>query len=479
VSESYTDETTLDLKDLLKTVKKRRGLILSIFCIAMILALIISLIMPKVYQAETTLRIKQSKGLGDSLLASMPMGNPMVTKQQMSTYAEIMKSRTVLEAVIRKVYADAPEEKKPKYQDLLKRITTTPVRDTEILQIAVEATDPAEAKLIANTLVDTFIDRVTKLVRSEQEMVRKFIGGRLQQAKKELDKSETTLETYKREQQIAAPDEETKALVERMSGILKLAAENQVELSTAQARLENIKLQISREKVGFIAENQLITQFKGKLAEQEVQLAGLLEQYTESYPEVKALRAAIATTRAGLNSEIARVVNAEASSLNPVHQNLLQGKIQTEAELAAGTAQKTAIDRIIDADERTLATLPAKEQGLTRVMREATLTQEIYVMLAKRYEEAKISEVMQPRDVQVIDRAIALDKPIKPKKALNMMIAAFLGLFAGTGLALALEYINKTVNSADDVRDYLNLPILGTIPDFGGAEETKTGKWRK
>jgi polysaccharide chain length determinant protein (PEP-CTERM system associated) len=445
----------------------------------MILALIISLIMPKVYQAETTLRIKQSKGLGDSLLASMPMGNPMVTKQQMSTYAEIMKSRTVLEAVIRKVYADAPEEKKPKYQDLLKRITTTPVRDTEILQIAVEATDPAEAKLIANTLVDTFIDRVTKLVRSEQEMVRKFIGGRLQQAKKELDKAETTLETYKREQKIAAPDEETKALVERMSGILKLAAENQVELSTAQARLENIKLQISREKVGFIAENQLITQFKGKLAEQEVQLAGLLEQYTESYPEVKALRAAIATTRAGLNSEIARVVNAEASSLNPVHQNLLQGKIQTEAELAAGTAQKTAIDLIIDADERTLATLPAKEQGLTRVMREATLTQEIYVMLAKRYEEAKISEVMQPRDVQVIDRAIALDKPIKPKKALNMMIAAFLGLFAGTGLALALEYINKTVNSADDVRDYLNLPILGTIPDFGGAEKTKTGKWRK
>ncbi|MGD9154863.1 MAG: Wzz/FepE/Etk N-terminal domain-containing protein [Bacillota bacterium] len=479
MSESYTDETTLDLKDLLKTVKKRRGLILSIFCIAMILALIISLIMPKVYQAETTLRIKQSKGLGDSLLASMPMGNPMVTKQQMSTYAEIMKSRTVLEAVIRKVYADAPEEKKPKYQDLLKRITTTPVRDTEILQIAVEATDPAEAKLIANTLVDTFIDRVTKLVRSEQEMVRKFIGGRLQQAKKELDKAETTLETYKREQKIAAPDEETKALVERMSGILKLAAENQVELSTAQARLENIKLQISREKVGFIAENQLITQFKGKLAEQEVQLAGLLEQYTESYPEVKALRAAIATTRAGLNSEIARVVNAEASSLNPVHQNLLQGKIQTEAELAAGTAQKTAIDLIIDADERTLATLPAKEQGLTRVMREATLTQEIYVMLAKRYEEAKISEVMQPRDVQVIDRAIALDKPIKPKKALNMMIAAFLGLFAGTGLALALEYINKTVNSADDVRDYLNLPILGTIPDFGGAEKTKTGKWRK
>jgi succinoglycan biosynthesis transport protein ExoP len=331
--------------------------------------------------------------------------------------------------------------------------------------------------LIADTLVATFMDRVSDLVCSEQKMVRKFIGDRLRDAKAELGKAETLLEVYKREQQIVAPDDETKALVDRMSNIQKLAAENQVELSTAQARLENVKLQISREKVGFIAENKLIEQFKSKLAEQEVQLASLLQQYTENYPEVKALRAGIAETKTRLNAEIAMVVNAEASSLNPIHQNLLQSQIQTEAELAAAQAQKTALDRIIGDDERLMTTLPAKEGGLVRVMREATLAQEIYIMLAKRYEEAKISEVMQPRDAQVIDRALAQDRPIKPKKRLNVMIAAFLGLFAGTGLAFALEYLNKTVNTADEVRDYLDLPVLGTIPDFGGDDAPSARKW--
>jgi len=80
---------------------------------------------------------------------------------------------------------------------------------------------------------------------------------------------------------------------------------------------------------------------------------------------------------------------------------------------------------------------------------------------------------MQPTDVQVVDAAVAPDKPIKPNKRLNVMIAAFLGLFAGTGLAFVLEYINKTILNTEDVEYYLGLPVLGTIPDFGIEEEEK------
>ncbi|MCP6658170.1 hypothetical protein NL521_30000, partial [Klebsiella pneumoniae] len=66
-------------------------------------------------------------------------------------------------------------------------------------------------------------------------------------------------------------------------------------------------------------------------------------------------------------------------------------------------------------------------------------------MLAKRYEEARISEVMEPTDVQIIDEAIFPDEPIKPKKLLNTVIAAILGIFVGVGLAFLSEYMNKTI----------------------------------
>jgi succinoglycan biosynthesis transport protein ExoP len=476
------EETTIDLKDIIKTIKKRRGMIIKIFLGMVALAVIISFLIPPTYEAETNLRIKQPKGLANSLLGDLPMGNSGATKQLMSTYAEILKSRTVVQAVIDKVYANETDEKKiPAYDQMLNRITTQPVKDTEILKIKVTAKSPEEAELVANMLVDTFNERMTYLVRSEQTTIREFIGERLKESKKELEQAETVLEKYKREQKIVAPEEETKAMVDKFAAIDKLAAENTVAMASAQARLGTAQQQLNKEKPGFVADSPLIQQYKLKLAELEVKLVSLSSNYTEKHPEIMATRAAITETNGRLTGEISRVINADAPSMNPIHQGLVQSQIESEAEISARTAQSQAIKGIISSSEQELNKLPAKEQGLAKVMRDAAVNQEIYIMLAKRHEEARISEVMQPTDVQIIDVAIAPEKPISPKKALNVVITAILGIFVGTGLAFLLEYMNKTVRSTDDVQQYLDLPVLGSIPDFNSKVTIgkEAGMWSK
>lgn len=458
------DENTLDLREILKIVKKRRKFIARIFLGFVGIAIIISFLIPPTYEAETTLRVKQSKGLANSLLGDLGSMNPMGTKQVMSTYAEILKSRTVVQSVIDQTQQD--KEEIPEYEDFIKTITTQPVKDTEILNIKVQAKTPEEAQLIANTLVNTFIDRMIALVRGEQSKVKEFIGERLQESKKELEIAENALQKYKQNQKIAAPTEETKALIEKLAAIDKLSAENQIAAETAKAKLNSSQSQLAGQKPGFIAENPVIQQYKLKLAELEVNLVSLTQNYTDKHPQVIATKAAIAESRSKLNAEIAKVVNADAPSANPIHQSLLQAKLQAEAELAVSTAQQQALRKLIAQGEEQISLLPAREQGLVKVMRDASVSQEIYVMLAKRYEEARISEVMEPTDVQIIDTAIAPEKPIKPKKLLNTVIAAILGLFTGVGLAFALEYLNKTVRTSEDVQHYLDLPVLGSIPAF-------------
>ncbi len=473
------EETTIDLKDIIKTIKKRRKLIASIFGTAVILAVIISLLIPPTYEAETNLRIKQPKGLASSLLGDLPMGNSGATKQLMSTYAEILKSRTVVQAVI-----DATQSEKqvmPSYEQMLARITTQPVKDTEILKVKVKAPSPAEAQQVTNLLVDTFNDRMTYLVRSEQTSIREFIGERLQTAKQELEQAETLLGNYKRAQKMVAPDVETKAMIDKFATIDKLAAENKVAMASAQARLSTAVQQLSLEKPGFVADSPLIQQHKGKLAELEVKLVSLAGNYTDKHPEIIATRAAITETQARLRQEITAVISANAPSMNPIHQGLVQSQIQSEAEIAARGAQQQAIQGILSKGQQELSTLPAKEQGLAKVMRDAAVNQEIYIMLAKRHEEARISEVMQPTDVQVIDVAIAPVKPISPKKTLNVVIAAILGLFIGLAIAFVLEYMNKTVRTAEDVQHYLDLPVLGSIPDFDSKTtiDNKPSLWAR
>lgn len=473
------EETTIDLKDILKTIKKRRKMIANIFFGVIFLAIIVSLLIPPTYEAETNLRIKQPKGLANSLLGDLPMGNSGATKQLMSTYAEILKSRTVVQVVIDATQSE--KEQVPTYEQMLARITTQPVKDTEILKVKVKASSPQEAQLVTNLLVDTFSDRMTYLVRSEQTTIREFIGERLKESKKELEQAETLLGNYKREQKIVAPDAETKAMVDKFSTIDKLAAENTVAAASAEARLGTARKQLSMEKPGFVADSPLIQQYKAKLAELEVKLVSLAANYTDKHPEIITTRAAIVETNARLSREISLVISANAPSMNPIHQGLVQSQIQSEAEIAARSAQKQAIQSIINTSQQELSKLPAKEQGLAKVMRDAAVNQEIYIMLAKRHEEARISEVMQPTDVQVIDVAIEPDKPISPKKTLNVAIAAILGLFIGLAIAFILEYMNKTVRTAEDVQHYLDLPVLGNIPDFDSKTtlEGKTSIWTK
>ncbi|MDR3560090.1 MAG: GumC family protein [Negativicutes bacterium] len=473
------DEKTIDLKEFIKVVKKRQKIIKNVFMAIVLTVAIISFIIPSTYEAETTLRIKQPKGLGDSLLADLPMGSPMMTKQQMATYAEILKSRTVVQAVID--ITQINKEEPPEYEDMLKRITTQQVKDTEILKVTVKAKSPAEAQYVANTLVETFLSRMTNLVRSEQTVVREFIGDRLQESKRELERAEAALEQYKREQKIVAPEEETKAMVDRLASINGMVADNAVGLASSQAKLSSVQDQIGRQNPGFIADSPLIQQYKGKLAELEVELVGLKQNYTDKHPRVMATRAAIAETKNKLNTEIARVISAEAPSMNPIHLGLLQAKIQSEAEIAAAVAQRSAIDKILAQGEQELFKLPSKEQGLARVMRDTLTAQDIYSMLSKRYEEARISEVMQPTDVQVIDVAVTPEKPVSPRKLLNVVIAAILGLFAGTSLAFIQEYLNRTVRNTEDVKRYLDLPVLGSIPEYeqNGKMIKNIGLWQK
>lgn len=455
-------------------LKKRRVIIYYIVFTVLAVVQLFNFLVPPVFEAETTLRIKQPKGLLSSSLLSDVTGSTINTKQIMSTYAEILKSRTVVRSLIEKVQLTHTEVST--YEDMVKHITTLPVKDTEILKVKVTANSPTEAQLMANTLVELFIDRLTYLVRSEQSTVKTFIGNRVIESQQELERTEKTLEQYKRDQKILTPSDETKSMVDRMAYMNKLSAENAVALAVSQAKLANSEQQLNKEPPGVVADSPLIQQYKGKLADLEVELVAISQNFGYKHPKYLTTQAAIDETRQNLNKEIARVINAEAPSMNLVHQSLLQAKMQNEAEVAAASAQQEAIKRVTTVSEQELQKLPAKEQGISRLMRDVTVAQEIYIMLAKRYEEARISEVMQPTDVQIIDAATATVLPVAPRKVLNLFLGGIIGLFLGICLALYLDYSNRVIRNSVEATEYLQLPVLGIIPDYDWTSQVQTNK---
>ena len=61
---------------------------------------------------------------------------------------------------------------------------------------------------------------------------------------------------------------------------------------------------------------------------------------------------------------------------------------------------------------------------------------------------------------------IVPSSPIKPKKQLNIAIAAFIGIMVGLGIVFLIEYLDNTIKTPEDVQKHVGIPVIGTIPLF-------------
>lgn len=85
--------------------------------------------------------------------------------------------------------------------------------------------------------------------------------------------------------------------------------------------------------------------------------------------------------------------------------------------------------------------------------------------MAQEFSKAVI-EIKKVDSVSIVDTAVIPDKPIKPKKTLNVLIAFVVGLMASVGLVFLLEYMDNTIKTSSDVEKLLGIPVLGIIPNY-------------
>ncbi len=136
----------------------RRWAWLIILCpfVAGLSAGLISLELPKVYEAKVALLVRPAQPLsGDPSVAAL------TADQILRTYARWMTEPPILQKVI----ADQNLQTDP--VALSRQITVTPEPNTTILDVAVRDTDSARAMNTANTLVNDFIAQVKETQQTE------------------------------------------------------------------------------------------------------------------------------------------------------------------------------------------------------------------------------------------------------------------------------------------------------------------------
>lgn len=144
----------IDLKELFEFIKGKIGLLLIITVSVCLVGCIYGLFIQKpMYKSDTTVILAGS----DSSSASITQGELALSKSLVDTYAEIVKSRRVLDQVIEELGLDTT------FSALSNQITVTAVNNTEIIKITVDDKDAKKARNVANVTAKYFTKEVVEL----------------------------------------------------------------------------------------------------------------------------------------------------------------------------------------------------------------------------------------------------------------------------------------------------------------------------
>ena len=441
------NDSTIDLRKLFSVMGEQKKIIIPIIVICTVIAIIIAFVLPKTYQSNTLVRIKSSNNSAISGMAAMAAGFGIDVGGSSSAspenYMELMKSREVLEPIMAQL--DMPEEDKERLTTeafTKKYLEITNTKKTDLINIAAYGKTPEEAQMISQSVADNFLTLMTKLNKEDNSSALKFLNDRMSIAKEEMETAENKLQAYQQEKGIYSPDDQAKALIERLSAYDTNIAQLEAQEQANSAKLQDVTGQLEQQNSSLleynISDNDAIMNLRTAIVNKQVELVGLQQRYTEEHPDVIQAKQELAELKKSLDREIQSAVNSKSATLTPVQGNLLMEKVQTETAEAVTSASLDALKAKQQEAEGNMSTLSADSVEYMRLLREQTITSEVYTNLVKAYENTRIQEAQESMDIQVIDAANLPreDMPAKPNKKIIVAIGFVVGIMISFGYTL-------------------------------------------
>ncbi|MBB1436895.1 polysaccharide biosynthesis tyrosine autokinase [Pseudoalteromonas sp. SG43-6] len=118
--------------------------------------------------------------------------------------------------------------------------------------------------------------------------------------------------------------------------------------------------------------------------------------------------------------------------------------------------------------------LPETQQELLRLKRDVEVSNQIYTLLLSKTQELDIVRAGTVGNVRIIDFAeVNTSKPVKPKKALIVVMATMLGGMLAVAIVLVQKAMHKGVEDPNEI-EAIGLPVYASVP-YSDYQDKLTG----
>ncbi len=384
------------------------------------------------------------------------------------TQRRLLKSIPVAERAAIKLGRKEPEKAGVK---LLDQIIARSDEDTGIIEVIMQGSNNRECADVANKYAEAFEEISRELMEKSAEDTLQYIKEQMDNAERVLSSKEKAIFEFNTQHGIVLLDQEVISRNDRISSLELEKMQLGIDLKQLEIKLDNLQNTFRDQTIKLAQDPQLLNRnthnkveyMETSIIDLEVKRASLMEKYKARHPLVRQIDQQLKELRKQSEQEISDVINNKLVN----QDGYLKERdtiVEMNVQIVLDKSKITQLANIIDRLKQEQLKYPELQYEYNRLLREKEVAEELFLMLYQQHQQAMIEKVQRDVKVKIFEKAIVPQNPFKPNRKKNIIIAVALGLLLGLGLAFLLEEMEETIHSSDDVKNYLNLPVLGSIP---------------
>lgn len=481
------DDPRIDLKELIRVMKRRRRTILWTALIPVLAALFYGLFATPLYTSSVQIlidprdrRIVSNEVTPETLAAD---GGVAVVESQLL----VITSDTVLRRAIARLnlasdpeFGGAPEgllglvnkglmsvgvdlsggsdSELKALRQLKRRVGVKRADKAFVVDVYVTTEAPDKSVRVADAVAQAYLQDQFEARAAASGRASAALGGRLDTLRTRVQEAEDRVLQYKEQHKILSSGGVlvNEQQLNEMSAQLNAA---RGRTSEARARYDQItRARRGGAEGGAIPEavlSQTIGQLRTQYAEVARQRAELGALVGPRHPSIVNLDAQLAGAQKQINEELGRIAAAARSELERAQANeqAIEANLETLKQNAIATNQASV--------------------RLRELEREAEASRAVYQAFLTRARETGEQQSIDNTNARIISNATPARDKSWPPRLLLLAVALVGGLGIGTGTGLLREYFDERVYSARMLQGLTALPVLAVVPKLA----PRAGRW--
>ena len=475
--------SAFDFRYIVAAIRSNLVLIGAIIGATLAVALIVTLLQTPRYTAATKIQINDTS---TRVLASKDVdlgddGAPsaMDIDRFLKTQIDVLQSRglalrvaqTMKLASSKRFFAaqedELPDPKAPPvavHEKIIKllgsHLKVVLPRDSRVVTITYESTDPALSADIVNTYAAEFIQSNLQRKFDSSSYARDFVSNQLSEVKRKLQESEKALNDYSRQAGLIRTQN---AAGVNGGGDDRTATQGNSVTTTSLLQLNQAANDATAKRIAAegqwkainagsllaataVVGNSTISNLLSQKAGVEAELQQERVRHLDHYPTVKAKEQQLAALNRQLQSVATNIRNA-------VKADYL-ATVATEHQLLA------EVERLKGA---TLSEQDSNVQyGL--LAREVDTNRQVYDGLLQRYKQLNSAAGISLSNISIIDVAEQPQRPSSPDLVKNLVLALLVGIGLAGLTVFIKDQFDDSIRVPEDVESKLGLSLLGVVP---------------